>query len=53
MTMLSGEANAVFLSYDLFNIFVAVDLSTILGFLLIRNGKKTPPDLVVHQYTSS
>jgi multicomponent Na+:H+ antiporter subunit D len=40
MTMLSGTANAVFLSYDLFNIFVTVDLSTILGFLLIRMGRK-------------
>ena len=40
MVLLHGTANAVFLSYDLFNIFVCIELATILAFLLIRLGNK-------------
>jgi len=40
ISMLHGTANAVFISNDLFNIFVCVDLAGILGFLLIRMGRK-------------
>ncbi len=40
MAMLHGTANAVFISYDLFNVFVCVELGSILAFLLIRLGKK-------------
>jgi multicomponent Na+:H+ antiporter subunit D len=40
MAMLHGTANAVFISYDLFNIFICIDLIGILAFLFIRLGKK-------------
>jgi len=40
ISILHGTANAVFISNDLFNIFVCVDLAGILGFLLIRMGRK-------------
>lgn len=40
ISMLHGTANAVFISNDLFNVFVCVDLAGILGFLLIRMGRK-------------
>lgn len=34
--LLIGACNAVFLSFDLFNIYVCIELVTVLGFLLIR-----------------
>ncbi len=40
MALLHGTANAVFMSYDLFNVFVCIELSGILAFLLIRLGNK-------------
>jgi len=40
MAMLHGTANAVFISYDLFNIFICIDLIGILAFLFIRLGKR-------------
>lgn len=40
MALLHGTANAVFISYDLFNVFVCIELASILAFLLIRLGRK-------------
>lgn len=40
MAMLHGTANAIFISYDLFNIFVCIELVSILAFLLIRMGNR-------------
>ena len=40
MALLHGTANAVFFSHDLFNVFVCIELASILAFLLIRIGKK-------------
>ncbi len=40
MAMLHGTANAVFISYDLYNVFVCIELASILAFLLIRIGRK-------------
>jgi len=40
MVLLHGTANAVFFSYDLFNLFVCIELVSILAFLLIRIGRK-------------
>lgn len=34
--LLIASCNAVFLSYDLFNVYVCIELVTVLGFLLIR-----------------
>ncbi|MCF7935098.1 MAG: hypothetical protein K9L28_01950 [Synergistales bacterium] len=40
VAFLHGAVNAVFISHDLFNIFVSVELATIIAFLLIRLGNK-------------
>ncbi|MBL3593450.1 MAG: hypothetical protein JMJ93_08060 [Synergistaceae bacterium] len=36
--LLLGACNAAFVSYDFFNVYVAIELVTLLGFLLIRWG---------------
>lgn len=38
MVMLHGAANAVFITHDLFNLFVCIELVSILTFLLIRSS---------------
>src|SRR6056297_3479419 len=40
MAMIHGTANAVFISYDLVNIFICIELIGILAFLFIRLGKR-------------
>ena len=41
LTFLHGCLNACFLSHDLFNLYVVIELTTIMAFLLIGNGMKT------------
>ncbi|MFC1762416.1 proton-conducting transporter membrane subunit [Planctomycetota bacterium] len=41
LTLLHGCLNACFLSADLFNLYVVIELTTIIAFLLVGRGMKT------------
>lgn len=41
LMLLHGCLNACFLSHDLFNLFVVIELTTIIAFLLVGKGAKT------------